>query len=69
MHFNKVIHAINGDFDWSIDPISEDIKKLVLNFAHVEISYISILFNFVSNWVFQFERLPPISTACSRPIR
>ena len=31
--------------DWSINPIISNIKKLALNFAHMEFSYISKLLN------------------------
>lgn len=35
-----VLQAIYGDFDWTINSIVKDIKKLVLNFVCVEFSYI-----------------------------
>lgn len=35
----EVIQAIKGNFDWSINPVISEIKKLALNFAHMEVFF------------------------------
>lgn len=32
MDVKEVVQTLNGDFDWAINPIIVDIKKLILNF-------------------------------------
>lgn len=39
MDAKKMDQVLNGDLDWAINPIIADIKKLVLNFAHVKVLF------------------------------
>ena len=45
----EMVQAIKGNFDWSINPIISDIKKLDLIFAHMEFSYIRRLLNSIAH--------------------
>ena len=45
----KVVCAINDKFDWVINPITADIKKLSLNFTLVEFSYIPKSLNYTAH--------------------
>lgn len=42
----EVVQAVKGDVDWAINPIVANVKKLILNFAHMEFSYIHRNLNF-----------------------
>ena len=62
MDASKVVHAINGNSDWAINPIISDIKKLALNFVHVEFSYIPASLNYAAH------SLAKLAYSCNRDI-
>ena len=44
----EVVKAFNGDLDWEINLIIDDIKKLALTFDYIEFYFISKSFNSTS---------------------
>ena len=44
----EVVQAINGNFDWSIDPILQDIKHFSNSFDSIVFSYIPRDYNVIA---------------------
>lgn len=49
LNASEVVHTINGNFNWAINSIISDIKKLSLTFVHVEFSYIPKSLNYAAD--------------------